>query len=89
VGTIIQFDGIRRRVVFQGTSPANVSKQTRSSEFHGNQYVQMQLPFAILGSQNWRQVARKLGGPRVAFETLQREFETRPLPPLAGLRRAA
>ena len=69
-----------------GASPRSATKQGKSSFFYGNPHTQEQLPGAILTSKNWGQAARKIGDYRLAFEVLQRHFET--LPPVID-RRAA
>lgn len=75
MGEVVSFDGVRRRVAEQGTTPRNVNKQTRSSHFYGNRWTGLQLSSAVLTSHNWGQAARKLGGYRIAWEALTREFE--------------
>jgi len=75
MGNIVSITAFNGRVMHARVQSTTAAKHTGKTEFNGNRWTQLQLPFAVLSSQNWNQTARKIGGYRLAFNVLKRHFE--------------
>jgi hypothetical protein len=70
VGEIISFDGSRKRVREEVSTP-------RKPVFSGNKYTRARLFAAVMTAANLDSAARKLGGKPILFAELRRELERR------------
>jgi hypothetical protein len=70
VGEIITFDGVRKRVREQVSTP-------RKPVFAGNKYTRARLFAAVMSADSLDSAARKLGGKPLLLSHLKRELERR------------
>jgi hypothetical protein len=93
MGEVISFNGIRRNVSEQSSTPRNANKangkEMQNRHNNGNQWTQMRLWAAVDSADSLESAARTLGGRRALLFALKAVSPGSGAPPPAMARRAA